>query len=390
MQMDLPTLWYLTLGTLLVGAAMTVWERRVHGHRSRQLGLWAGSYVVFALGCLVAMNRQAFPGVTGWALSNVLMVIGYLMVWHGAAGLDEPVKATRSALAVAAVALLWTGVGAGDVDLLWNHVAALPIALIAGLTAWTLVRSGTVAGLRSRPVAVAVFALHALFYLFRTFVSPLLAAAYGNEVLAVVAKATMYEAVLFSVAMPMAFLALIREEYQAELLTASRTDFLTGLSNRTGFFAQAARLLKESRADQPVSLLAFDLDHFKAINDRYGHDAGDDVLRLFASVARETAGADGLIVRLGGEEFAVLLPAHGSKEARAVGETVAARFAERAVRRDGLGIPATVSVGVAESEAGRCDLSALLTSADRALYRAKELGRNRIEIASPAEAVAAA
>lgn len=389
--MDLPTLWYLTIGTLLVGAAMTLWERHAHGHRARHLGIWAASYVVFAIGCLIAMNRGKFPGATGSALTNLVMVTGYLMVWHGAARLDGPIRATRYVIILAVLALVWTIAGAGYTDTLWNHASSFPIAVISGLTAWTLLRSGTVKSLRSRPVAVAVFAGHGLFYLFRSLVSPFLGAAYGDAWLPAFAKATMYEAVLYSVAMPMAFLALIREEYQAQLLAASRTDFLTGLGNRQGFFEQGERILAESGSERPVSLLAIDLDHFKAINDRYGHGVGDDVLKLFAEVARDVAGAaHGIVARLGGEEFAILLPGQGCKAARQLGKAISTRFTEEAARSDGLRVPVTVSIGVADAMPGRSDLSALLSAADRALYRAKALGRNRVEIAGSAGVAAAA
>lgn len=369
---------------------MTLWERRAHGHRARQLGIWAASYVVFAIGCVLAMNRGAFPGAAGWALTNLVMLLGYMMVWHGAAGLDGPVRATRYVVILAVMALVWTIAGTRHAAFLWNHASSFPIALISFLTAWTLLRGRAVRHLRSRPVAVAVFAGHGLFYLFRSLVSPFLGAAYGEAWLPAFAKATMYEAVLFSVAMSMALLALVREEYQAELLAASRTDFLTGLGNRHGFFETGAKILAESGADRPVALLAIDLDHFKAINDRYGHGVGDEVLKLFAAVARGTAGANAIVARLGGEEFAILLPGQGSQAARLVAETVSARFAAEAAGSDGLGIAVTLSIGIAETRSGRGDLSALLSAADRALYQAKALGRNRVEVAGSGSVAAAA
>ena len=396
MQIDLPTLWYLTIGTLLVSTAMTLWERQAHPRRMRELGLWAGACLVFVLGCVVAMNRQHFPGIAGAALTNLLMVSGYLLVLHGAASLDGRPPILRSALALAGLALVWAVAGARFPGAFWNHVSALPITLTCGLTAWTLLRSRTVRSLRSRPVAVAVSAGHGLFYLARALVAPALVAVYGEQLLPVFAKITMYEAVLYSVAMPMAFLALVREEAQAKLLADARTDHLTGLLNRHGFFERAARVLAETPPQRPVSLLAFDLDHFKAINDRFGHAGGDAVLVLFADVAREVAqevaqevaheaaGPDAVLVRLGGEEFAALLPGQSSRSARQAGERIAQRFAAAAAQRDGLGIPATVSIGLAAARAGEADLSELLSAADRALYRAKALGRNRIEVAAAA------
>lgn len=386
--MDLATLWYLTIGTLLLGASMTVWERQALLQRGHELGLWATSYVLFAIGCIVAMNRTSFPGVSGWALTNLLMMAAYLTVLHGARRLDGSVRWRGSAVLLATLALLWV-IGGRHPDLLWNHLTALPIAATCMATAWVLWRSRTAKHLRARPLASAVFLCHGLFYGFRGFVSPVLATLYGEAVLPVVAKVTMYESVLFSMAMPMALLALVKEEHQAQLLAASRSDFLTGLHNRQGFFEHGAKLLSAHGLSRPVTLLAFDLDHFKAINDRFGHEAGDDVLKRFARAAREIVGRESEVARLGGEEFVVLLPGIGRAAGCRIAEAIASRFTEAAAE-DGRNISATVSIGVAESNAETSGLPALLAAADRALYRAKGLGRNRIEIAESLDMPAAA
>jgi len=389
--MDLATLWYLTTGTLLVAAAMTLWERKAQAQRSRELGLWAAAYGVFAVGCIVAMNRAIFPGVVGPAICNVAMMLGYLLMLQGALALDG--KRMHPALIaglLAAIGAAWFVAGAGAVSLLWNHVSSFPIAVVCALTAFTLYRSETARRLRSRPIAVVVFACHSLFYAARTFIMPIVTAIHGNEVLPTVAVITMYEAVLFSVAMAMSLLALVREEDRARLLATTRTDFLTELHNRQGFFELAPKRLSRTGKDAAHALLAIDLDHFKAINDKYGHEAGDRVLKLFASIARDTAGPAAMSARLGGEEFAILLSNMVAAEARTVAEDIARRFAETAAQSDGLAIPATVSIGVAEAKGQEADLNALLAAADRALYRAKMAGRNRIEVAKPARVAKAA
>ncbi len=387
MQIDLHTLYFLLVGTLVVAAAMLQWERMAQPFRAQELGLWAVGAVVFAGSCIVAMNRSSLPGITGLAAANVFFVTGYLIWLHGMRLLDGPAGGLHwYAALLAGLALLWAVAGVHFPQAFWNHVAALPIAAICGLTAFKACRSRTLRPLRSRPVAVTIPAGHALFYCGRAFVVPPLAAAYGPEILATVAKLTMYEAVLFSVAMPMTFVSLVREEAQERLRTAARTDYLTGLSNRHGFFEQGEFMLAARGTEGPVSLLAFDLDHFKAINDRHGHAAGDAVIRHFATVVRElmrdVEAPDPIVARLGGEEFAALLPGRGLAEARTIGEAVAARFAEASTE----GIRATVSIGLAEGHQGQGDLGQLLASADRALYRAKALGRNRVEVAGPAAA----
>lgn len=382
--MDLATLWYLTTGTAVLAAIMTFWERKGQVQRSRELGLWASAYGVFTLGCILAIQRRELPGMSGLAISNVAMMLGYLLVLQGALALDR--RRLHPALIgglLAAIGGVWFAAGPGAADLLWNHVSAIPIAVVSGLIALVLLRSRTAQPLRSRPVAVAVFACHALFYAARSFVAPVVVSIHGEEVLALVAEMTMYEAVLFTVAMPMSLLALVREEDRASLLASARTDFLTGLNNRQGFFELAPRRLGIAGQGAPHALLAFDLDHFKAINDRHGHEAGDRILRLFAEIAREAAGPDSMSARLGGEEFAILLPDVTRADAHAIGQNIARRFTEAALRHDGPGIPATVSIGLAEASGSDADLTALLAAADRALYRAKMLGRNRIEIARP-------
>jgi diguanylate cyclase (GGDEF)-like protein len=129
----------------------------------------------------------------------------------------------------------------------------------------------------------------------------------------------------------------------------------------------------------PVSVLAFDLDHFKAINDKSGHAAGDAVLQLFAKVARETLRATDIVGRLGGEEFVAVLPSTAA-EAAIAAERVREALAAASIVRNGRRITATVSIGVASgSPATAIDL--LITRADDALYRAKGNGRNRVEIA---------
>lgn len=387
MQMDVPTLYGLTVGTLCLAVAMTLWERKAHPARAVALGIWASAYAAFAVGCLVMMNRAAFPGTSGMALTNVIMVAGYLLVLHGAMRLDGRGRPLLLTLPLLATTLVWALFGARYGQAFWQFGSALPIAVTSLATSFVLFRSRALRGLRSRPVAIAVHVLHALFYLVRFAAMPVIAGTFGPEALAVSAKITMFEAVLFSVAMPAAFVALVREEAQSRLLAVSQTDYLTGLGNRHAFFERGAALLE---GGGETTLLAFDLDHFKSINDRHGHAAGDEVLKLFAGIAKAGLGPNAILARLGGEEFAALLPGTGAAEGRGIAEGLCRAFAIEAARADGLAIQATVSIGLAARQLGTPDLQRLLSAADQALYRAKSLGRDRVETAAaPAVARAA-
>jgi two-component system cell cycle response regulator len=158
------------------------------------------------------------------------------------------------------------------------------------------------------------------------------------------------------------------------------TDPLTGIFNRryyqTHFKALAQQALEQGR---PLSLLVADIDHFKAVNDAYGHDAGDHVLREFAArLRRNTRGID-LACRLGGEEFVVVMPETAMERACQVGERLRSCIASEAFRLDlGAELHVTASVGIATLEGRQDTLEALYKRADRALYAAKREGRNRV------------
>jgi diguanylate cyclase (GGDEF)-like protein len=164
--------------------------------------------------------------------------------------------------------------------------------------------------------------------------------------------------------------AFSRSEHQA------RTDALTGLLNRRSASDALAALL-QSRADLAVALV--DLDHFKALNDTHGHDAGDRALRLFARILREEARPDDIVARWGGEEFLVALDGADAVQAKAVLERVQALLSSALDRGGVAGF--TASAGVVDTSHGY-DLERLVALADRALYAAKDAGRDRIEVAS--------
>jgi diguanylate cyclase (GGDEF)-like protein len=130
------------------------------------------------------------------------------------------------------------------------------------------------------------------------------------------------------------------------------------------------------------AVLLIDLDHFKSINDRFGHAIGDRVLQIFAETASSNVKKNDLVGRLGGEEFAAVLYDVDRERALIMAERIRSAFAAEAVEVDGRPVMATVSIGMVFNEDSTFDVSALLAQADQALYHAKERGRNRVEIAS--------
>ena len=162
--------------------------------------------------------------------------------------------------------------------------------------------------------------------------------------------------------------------------TAASTDPLTGMFNRRGFSEACARVIeREAKAGRPVTVMIFDIDHFKGINDRFGHPAGDEILKLFSTVVVSTLRFSDLSGRVGGEEFAALLPC-SLEEGVVVAERVREAFEGSNIVCEEGKCDTTVSIGVAGGPAGT-ELEVLMASADTALYQAKRNGRNRVEAA---------
>ena len=171
----------------------------------------------------------------------------------------------------------------------------------------------------------------------------------------------------------------------AQTIEMAVTDGLTGLHNRRYLDSHLATLFERARnRRRPLSLMITDIDRFKSINDTYGHDAGDEVLREFATRLRKNVRGIDLACRMGGEEFVVVMPDTDGAIAEKVAERIRAQIADTpfAIGGDGQTIPVTVSVGVAAMMPGADTVEAMLKRADIALYEAKNGGRNRVVAAA--------
>jgi len=385
MYVDLLTLYFIIIGTLLASAGLTFWEHRTHPSRSGSLCILAAGFATLAAGCTVVLFRTQLPSPLGSAVANLIVLSGYLLIMNGAASLSGRRYRGASFGLLIVMALIWLAAGDQREDLVWKYVSAFPIALVSGVTAWELLRCQSLRSLTPLRIAAAAAGIHALVYAGRAFILPWWVAEHGPGIHLAASTLTMYEGVLYSIVLPMTLLKLIREETHGQLLRESQTDYLTRLGNRRWFFEQGARIIEGGAGRGPVAVLAFDLDQFKAINDRYGHQTGDQVLKFFADSARCVLGDDVLLARIGGEEFAALLSGLDARRATVLGAAVAQRFAVTVSgREDSLGIPATVSVGLAQFEDKVPPLVDALAAADRALYQAKALGGNRVELAGAA------
>jgi diguanylate cyclase (GGDEF)-like protein len=183
------------------------------------------------------------------------------------------------------------------------------------------------------------------------------------------------------------FVLLVAERLRLELERMATLDSLTGIYNRRTFTDLVEReLARAGRAGSSVALIVIDLDHFKMVNDRYGHVAGDAVLRSFVATANAALRKQDLLGRYGGEEFCVVLPGASPPEAVLIAQRLRESVEAHPVHVADRPIRYTISAGVAHSNRAGLDLDSLVRDADEALYRAKNRGRNQVSLAGNADA----
>jgi diguanylate cyclase (GGDEF)-like protein len=164
-----------------------------------------------------------------------------------------------------------------------------------------------------------------------------------------------------------------------ELERLATTDGMTGIYNRRHFLTLADReWARARRYGRPISFLMIDIDYFKSINDDFGHQVGDEMIVHLANLARDCKRECDVLARIGGEEFALLLPETDLPQAQVVAERLRSEVAAKSLVVASRSIPATVSIGVATLVAAMSDISDLMKAADQALYDAKHAGRNRV------------
>jgi diguanylate cyclase (GGDEF)-like protein/PAS domain S-box-containing protein len=171
----------------------------------------------------------------------------------------------------------------------------------------------------------------------------------------------------------------VRRQMEEQLVALSRTDELTGASNRRYFLDKSEDVIcMMKRYQRPVSMMIADLDNFKSINDNYGHRAGDLALKAFAEICRGEIRESDIFGRLGGEEFGLMLPETTIQEAQVLAERILNATNALEIRLDGQAIRFTVSIGLIELDADDTSLNKVIHRADLAMYQAKAQGRNRI------------
>ncbi len=317
-------------------------------------------------------------------LANALLLLSFAVTWSGARVFDgrPPLPMYLVAGPVAWVICAHLPSFSGELQMRVLLCSGI-ITCYTWLTAYEFWR-GRDEPLVSRWPAIFMLFAHGALFLLRTPLVVMLPWSPSTEVFESVWLTVLsFEALLFTISIAFILLAMAKERIEYRHRTAAMVDPLTGIANRRSFLQDGHELMKRHDSNPcPTAVLLIDLDHFKSINDRFGHAVGDRVLQVFADAARANVRSCDLIGRLGGEEFAAVLYNIGRDKALALAERIRLTFAEAAVEVDGHPVGATVSIGVVASQDGPFDVPGLLGQADQALYHANERGRNRVEVAS--------
>jgi diguanylate cyclase (GGDEF)-like protein len=384
MSLDAPTLVALTAVVAITLGALIIfsWSQ---GRRDFYLALWGAGDIVGGIAAGLLFTRGALPDFLSINLANAILALAYgVMI---AAAREFSGKKTPTVW-ISAGALFWLAAcGFGPFYASQTARIVLLSTIFAAYSGWTAVEfwRGRRQRLASRIPAVICLFVHAAasvcripIALFGGLSAPRVAAGPWFALL-------VFEALIHVIAMAILVVSMAKERAELEQRVVASTDELTDVATRRAFLAEGEKRIAAARKKGlSVSLLLFDLDHFKNINDSFGHATGDQVLRAFADCATNVLRPHDLFGRIGGEEFAALLVGPDAEAAVVVAERT-----RRAVESIELGegratMQLSVSVGVATALRSARPLGEMLREADHALYLAKSEGRNRVEWFGPA------
>jgi diguanylate cyclase (GGDEF)-like protein len=381
MHLDLQTM--TAMGSFVAICAGTVlfvawWQNR----KALTLALWGLAKTIEAAGIAFLMLAAALDQ-QAWALFGaVLLALAPGLSWKAARTFDaRPTRSIFVFLGAAVVAIAAAVPGAGFIAVpLSLAFSAFYLSAAAG-SLW-LGRSEL---LKARWPLIALTALHAVVLLMGLYGR--IDGSLGLEDLPPIMSLfgfIHFESIVFDLGTAVFVLALVKERSAAASERNARIDSLTGIANRAAFMEAAGRVLAQCRRERTsVSVIMCDLDRFKSINDTHGHAIGDAVIKKFSEISTAALWPNDVFGRIGGEEFAMVLPRAGSEAAQARAERIRADFGEACGLIDGRAVNATVSCGLSVGVNAAETLNELLRRADLALYRAKTEGRNRVHADHP-------
>ena len=377
---DRSTLLIISVSALAVGAGLLLisW---LQSRDMRALVLWAAAFALGAIGVALIAARGTISDFWSVLIANAILTAAYGIIWTGVRSFEG--RSTPVPLMLAGT-LTW--LVACEFEAFYSSLVARTSLTSAIFVAYSVLSAvefwrGREEKLTSRWPIIVVLLGNALLLAIRIpLVGSAPASGHPGGVNLDLFSFIIFETIFYGFFLVYMFGSVARERIAQSYKQASLIDPLTGVANRRAFVEDGDRLLRRAAVEcGDAALLSFDLDRFKQINDTLGHQAGDRVLCAFCDVATSTLRPGDLFGRLGGEEFASLLPGITLPDALGVAERIRARFAATPL---GLGaelLGTTVSIGVAMSTETDHELARMMVAADGALYCAKAKGGNRVE-----------
>lgn len=401
--MHLPTLIgiILLLNLILGGLLLVIYRLR---QQQRCFLYWAVSCWVFVAGGIVAAARNYIdmPWVTHW-LASILLIMAPLLALKGV----QHFRAPRNARKWRGQILLMFVIAIGLALLypVYAWISPVTSILIAGLFLWAVYLLVNVKASMQLPqqLLCLFFSLHVITMLLQAG-SMIVALVTTSEALPVsevdagiIASAvveapqasmnpmlhiTFISHLLLTTTTALMFPLLVFSKTEERLVELANIDDLTKLFNRRAFFQDAEQQFKSAQMKHTdICVLMVDLDYFKDVNDTWGHAVGDECLRWVAKCLKKELRDTDILARVGGEEFAIALPGVDLEKASSLSKRLCKRIAAKPVKLDNLSIPLSISIGGVLCAPKHTDFQMLLSDADKALYQAKENGRNQVVFA---------
>ncbi len=337
-----------------------------------------------ALHALVLWLRPLWRGEGLWlaaaaAASLLIVILALTYVGLRSFVTHREFRSTSAAFAVGGCVILVTVLA--RFSILWSlQIAFVGAIVIIAATVAMLWRTGAATVRGPARATGCLLVTIALLFLLRLPLEPHVPA---SPLLVFLREATIVAMTLLA----FSFIAIYVAETTRRLHEETRLDALTGLCNRRAMEERAAQQVRlAGRTGRPLALLMIDLDSFKLLNDTWGHSLGDHALRAVGDVLQKCTSGDDTVARMGGEEFAVLLPGRGIAAAGSLAESLRATVAGLRLIEAGRPALFTMSIGVGVLDAGETTWTEMLRRADVALYRAKREGRNRVALCASATA----
>ncbi len=359
------------------------------GMRSRAVLDWAGAGLAFGVGYLIGHILQsvevAVPDWVAGTMANAAIGLGHGLILIGVQRYLGMRCWTTPILLAVGLILISSLIFPEARETLRARIIIhsgfyVLLDACAGVLLWRAHRPGMRQFHRAAALVLLAFAAFLAVRLSYALVSPALTTSFVQDPFQM---AAFLAAMIFGFCITMALAVMMFREKQVELIGLARKDPLTGINNRLGLDRAAARhMAAAGEHGTPLSVVLLDLDHFKQINDQYGHQAGDIALNTIARRIETASRDDDLAFRVGGEEFLVLLPGVGLEQATRVAERLRRRIAGEPTAVGDGELWLTASFGVVECRVGQESWSQCLQRADRALYRAKDAGRDQVEVAT--------